>query len=54
VSGKRLYPPEAADRVRLIRMWQDAGFTLREIVQLLHDSKKRESWKQLVQRRSWS
>jgi DNA-binding transcriptional MerR regulator len=48
VSGKRRYPPEAADRVRLIRMWQDAGFSLREIAQLLHDRKRRDSWKQLV------
>ena len=30
-------------------MWQDAGFTLREIAQLLADSKRRASWKQLVQ-----
>lgn len=49
VSGKRRYPPEAADRVRLIRMWQSAGFALREIAQLLHDSRRRDSWKQLVQ-----
>jgi DNA-binding transcriptional MerR regulator len=30
VSGKRLYPPEAIDRVLMIRMWQNAGLKLGE------------------------
>jgi DNA-binding transcriptional MerR regulator len=48
VSGKRHYPADAVHRVRLIRMWQDAGFSLREIEQLIHDSDDRDAWKELV------
>jgi DNA-binding transcriptional MerR regulator len=47
-SGQRRYPPEAADRVRLIRMWQRAGFTLGEITQLLTDREDAEGWKGLL------
>jgi len=47
-SGKRRYPPSAADRVRLIRMWQNAGFSLGEIAQLLTDRADLPAWKQLV------
>lgn len=47
-SGKRRYPPTAADRVRLIRMWQNAGFSLGEIAQLLHDRENLPVWKELV------
>lgn len=47
-SGQRRYPPEAVDRVRMIRMWQNAGFGLREIVALLDNSRQRDAWKQLV------
>lgn len=47
-SGKRRYPPAAADRVRLIRMWQNAGFSLGEIGQLLTDRENLRVWKELV------
>ena len=47
-SGKRRYPPGAADRVRLIRMWQKAGFSLGEIAQLLTDRRSLQAWKDLV------
>jgi DNA-binding transcriptional MerR regulator len=47
-SGKRRYPAEAADRVRLIRMWQNAGFSLSEISQLLTDREDLPVWKELV------
>lgn len=47
-SGKRRYPAAAADRVRLIRMWQNAGFSLGEIGQLLTDRENLEVWKALV------
>ena len=47
-SGKRRYPPEAVDRLRMIRMWQNAGFSLGEILQLLDDRERPEAWQQLV------
>ncbi len=47
-SGKRRYPPEAADRVRLIRMWQNAGFSLGEISGLLTERENVAAWKELV------
>jgi DNA-binding transcriptional MerR regulator len=47
-SGQRRYPPAAADRVWLIRMWQNAGFSLSEIAQLLTDRENLEVWKELV------
>lgn len=47
-SGKRRYPPAAADRVRLVRMWQNAGFSLAEIAQLLSDRENLDVWKELV------
>lgn len=34
-GGKRHYPPASAERLGLIRLYQDAGFTLKEIRQLL-------------------
>lgn len=37
VSGQRRYPPEAAERVAMIRMWRRAGFTVTEIQTLLAD-----------------
>jgi DNA-binding transcriptional MerR regulator len=49
VSGKRVYPPEAIDRVLMIRMWQNAGLKLGEIGQLLDARDRPASWKQLVQ-----
>ena len=47
-SGKRRYPPEAADRVRLIRMWQNSGFSLGEIGTLLLERADADAWKALV------
>jgi len=47
-SGKRRYPPGAGDRVRLVRMWQNAGFSLDEIAELLADRERIEVWKELV------
>jgi MerR family transcriptional regulator, mercuric resistance operon regulatory protein len=35
VSGYRLYPSSAIDRIRFIKRAQQAGFTLKEIAQLL-------------------
>jgi DNA-binding transcriptional MerR regulator len=47
-SGQRRYPPGAVDRVHLIRMWQHAGFSLGEIMQLLTDRENLQAWKELV------
>jgi DNA-binding transcriptional MerR regulator len=47
-SGKRRYEAAAADRVRLVRMWQNAGFSLGEISQLLTDRENLGAWKDLV------
>ncbi len=47
-SGKRRYPPAAVDRVRMIRMWQSAGFTLGEIAELLNNRENLDVWQQLV------
>jgi DNA-binding transcriptional MerR regulator len=47
-SGKRRYPPDAPDRVRLVRMWRNAGFSLGEIDQLLTDREHLDLWKELV------
>jgi DNA-binding transcriptional MerR regulator len=48
LSGKRRYPQAAVDRVRMIRMWQNAGFSLGEIGQLLDDRDRLGAWQQLV------
>jgi len=48
LSDKRRYPPDAVDRVRMIRMWQNAGFSLGEIGQLLDDRERLDTWQQLV------
>lgn len=50
-SGKRRYPPDAVDRVLLIRMWQDSGFTLGEIADLLAERHDLAEWKELVHRK---
>jgi MerR family redox-sensitive transcriptional activator SoxR len=47
-SGQRRYPLGAVDRVRLIHMWQHAGFSLGEIAQLLTDRENIQAWKELV------
>ncbi len=41
-------PPGAADRIRLIRMWQNAAFSLDEISELLADRQNIEAWRSLV------
>lgn len=44
-GGKRHYPPSSAERLALVRLCQDAGFTLKEIRQLLAaGSRRRRSW----------
>jgi DNA-binding transcriptional MerR regulator len=49
-GGKRHYPPSSAERVALIRLYQDAGFTLKEIRQLLAaGSRRRASWTPLAE-----
>jgi DNA-binding transcriptional MerR regulator len=51
-GGRRHYPPSSAERVALIRLYQDAGFTLAEIRQLLAvGSRRRRSWSQLAERK---
>jgi DNA-binding transcriptional MerR regulator len=49
-GGKRHYPPAIAERLALIRLYQDAGFTLNEIHHLLAEgSRKRPSWTPLAE-----
>jgi len=49
-GGRRHYPPSSADRLALIRLYQDAGFTLAEIRQLLAaGSRRRRSWSRLAE-----
>jgi len=48
VSGKRRYPTDAVDLVLMIRMWQNAGFSVREIGQLLAERQDRGAWQDLV------
>jgi DNA-binding transcriptional MerR regulator len=48
VSGQRRYPPDVVDRVLLIRMWQNAGFSLGEISNLLANKHRLDAWQQLV------
>jgi DNA-binding transcriptional MerR regulator len=47
-SGQRRYPPEAAERVAMIRMWRRAGFSVTEIRTLLADRHRLEDWQSLV------
>jgi DNA-binding transcriptional MerR regulator len=52
VGGKRHYPPATAERLALIRLYQDAGFTLKEIQRLLAPgSRPRRSWTPLAERK---
>ena len=48
VSGQRRYPPEAAERVAMIRMWRRAGFSVTEIRTLLADRHRLDDWQNLV------
>jgi DNA-binding transcriptional MerR regulator len=52
VSQRRHYPPSSAERVALIRLCQDAGFTLAEIGRLLAAwSRGRRAWRRLAERK---
>src|SRR5829696_4146138 len=51
-GGKRHYPPSGAERVALIRLYQDAGFTLAEIGRMLAASSQgRRGWGDLAARK---
>jgi DNA-binding transcriptional MerR regulator len=51
-GGKRHYPPASAERLALVRLYQDAGFTLKEIRQLLAARGRRSaSWTPLAERK---
>lgn len=51
-GGKRHYPPSTAERLALVRLYQDAGFTLKEIRQLLAAGSLRPaSWTPLAERK---
>ncbi|MBD0282216.1 MAG: MerR family transcriptional regulator [Thermoleophilaceae bacterium] len=51
-GGKRHYPPSSAERLALVRLYQDAGFTLKEIRQLLAaGSRRRASSTPLAERK---
>lgn len=51
-GGKRHYPPSSAERLALVRLYQDAGFTLKEIRQLLAARGRRSaSWTPLAERK---
>ena len=49
VGQRRHYPPSSAERVALIRLCQDAGFTLAEIGQLLDGWSR--AWGRLAERK---
>src|SRR5918992_163040 len=49
---RRHYPPSVAERVALIRLYQDAGFTLAEIGRMLAArSQGRRGWGHLAERK---
>ncbi|MGH9014894.1 MAG: MerR family transcriptional regulator [Acidimicrobiia bacterium] len=49
VSQRRHYPPSSAERLALIRLYQDAGFTLAEIGRLVPaTSRGRRAWDRLA------
>jgi DNA-binding transcriptional MerR regulator len=50
---RRHYPPSIAERVALIRLCQDAGFTLAEIGRLLasSSSRPRQAWDRMAERK---
>jgi DNA-binding transcriptional MerR regulator len=52
VGQRRHYPPSCAEHVALIRLYQDAGFTLAEIGPLLAGgSRGRGAWGRLAERK---
>src|SRR5918994_333740 len=51
-GGRRHYTPSSAERVALIRLYQDAGFTLAEIGRMLAaTSQGRRGWGDLAERK---
>jgi DNA-binding transcriptional MerR regulator len=51
-GGKRHYPTSSVEHLALVRLYQDAGFTLQEIRQLVAArSRQRASWTPLVERK---
>jgi DNA-binding transcriptional MerR regulator len=51
-GGRRHYTPSSAERVALIRLYQDAGFTLAEIARMLAArSQGRRGWGDLAERK---
>jgi DNA-binding transcriptional MerR regulator len=52
VGQRRHYPPSTAERVALIRLYQDAGFTLAEIGRMVATvSRGRHAWGRLAERK---
>jgi DNA-binding transcriptional MerR regulator len=52
VGQRRHYPPSSAERVALIRLYQDAGFTLAEIGPMVATvSRGRQAWGRLAERK---
>src|SRR5215207_335005 len=52
VGQRRHYPASSAERVALIRLYQDAGFTLAEIGRLLAARRQgRPAWDRLAERK---
>ena len=48
---RRHYPPATAERVALIRLYQEAGFTLAEIGPLLAATRRRRAWARVAERK---
>jgi MerR family redox-sensitive transcriptional activator SoxR len=48
-AGRRSYAPEVADRVALVKLCQEVGFSLAEIRQLLDSGGDRSTWRSLVE-----
>jgi DNA-binding transcriptional MerR regulator len=52
VGQRRHFPPSVAERVALVRLYQDAGFTLEEIGRMLvAGSQGRRGWGDLAERK---
>jgi DNA-binding transcriptional MerR regulator len=51
IGGRRRYTPSSVEHVGLVRLCQDAGFTLREIREFLHKSRSGRAWRYLAERK---
>ena len=52
LNGRRRYDPSSAEGVALVRLCQDAGFTLREIRDFLrHANRAGRAWSHLAERK---